>query len=331
MRVTTTRKPTLSDVAAEAGVSPKTVSRVVHNERYVAPETTKRVLAAIELLGFRPNLMAQSLALGSAPPSIGLIIEDLANPFFSAIARAVEIVALRRGYMLIVASSDEDPERERELMSTFLLRQVSGVIMVPSGNDHRYLISELEAGTPIVFLDRPPRRVKADTVLLDDVGGARAGVQHLLVQGHRRIGLVGDADSIYTARKRVEGYRRALAQWQIGPDSQLERLGSHSVETAEHSAAELLHLPDPVTAIFATNNRNCIGTLRAIRAARSSVSVVGFDEFELADLVSTRFATVSYDAAHMGTSAANLLFDRVADDSIPPRRITIPTQLVVHE
>jgi LacI family transcriptional regulator len=326
------RKPTLTDVAATAGVSPKTVSRVIHEERYVAPDTANRVREAIELLGFRPNMIAQSLRLGSAPPSIGLVIEDLANPFYSVIARAVEIVARRHGYMMIVGSSEEDPERERQLVGALLRRQVSGAIVVPSGGgDHSYLEPELKAGTPIVFLDRPPRRLEAaDTVLLDDVGGARAGVTYLLEQGHRRIGLVGDAESMYTARKRASGYRRALSTWGAVRDPQLERLGTHTVEAAETSAADLLALPEPPTAIFATNNRNCIGVLRAVSRSRANVEVVGFDEFDLADLISMPLTIVSYDAAELGTTAAELLFGRLANGGSPPRRIRISTRLVTH-
>src|SRR5262249_48315391 len=154
-------------------------------------------------------------------------------------------------------------------------------ILVPAGDDHNYLAPELVAGTPVVFLDRSPGKFKADVVLLDDIGGAKRAVAHLLARGHRRIGIVGDAATLYTAPRRLQGYRRALADWHITPDPALERLGSHNVHTAELAAAELLALPEPVTAIFATNNRNCIGVLRAVRKTDAETAIVGFDDFEL--------------------------------------------------
>ena len=324
----TSVKPTLRDVALRAGVSAKTVSRVVNGEKYVAAETIERVKEAIDALGFRPNAAAQSLRLGSNLPSIGLVIEDLANPFYSAVARAVEEVARARGHMVIVGSSEEDPEDERQLVNNLLRRLVNGLILVPAGDDHRYLEQEIESGTPIVFLDRPPGHLKADVVLLDDVGGAKGAVEHLLDQGHKRIGLVGDAPSLYTARKRAEGYRRALTNRGIRHDAALERMGSHSVESAEQSATELLSLPKPVSAIFATNNRNCIGVLRAVQKAGVDAAIVGFDDFELADLLSTPVTVVSYNAAEMGTRAAELLFDRLEGSTRPPRRIRMATRVV---
>ena len=169
----------MRDVASSAGVSLKTVSRVVNSEDGVRPATAARVEAAIAQLGFARNDVARSLRHGRAN-ALGLVIEDVANPFYSAIARTVEDAAHARNHILITGSCEEDAERERQLVLRLLRRSVDALLIVPAGDDHRYLQPELDDGIPIVFLDRPPRGVEADTVLLDNVGGARAAVAHLL-------------------------------------------------------------------------------------------------------------------------------------------------------
>ncbi len=160
------------------------------------------------------------------------------------------------------------------------------------------------------------------------MGGARQATQHLLDQGHRRIGMVGDLPHIFTAVERCEGYAEAMKAAGIGVDELLVRLGAHDVEAAEQATSELLALPDPPTAIFAGNNRNTIGALRATRAAGTRVALVGFDDFELADLLSTPVSVVTHSPADMGRQAAQLLCQRLAGDKAPPRRVRLPVELV---
>jgi LacI family transcriptional regulator len=318
----------MKDVAHAAGVSLKTVSRVVNAEPGVGAGTAERVTEAIAQLGFRRNDLARSLRRARSSAMLGLIIEDLANPFYSTIARAVEDVARRQGYVVITASSEESGERERELVATLLSRQVEGLLLVPAAHDHSYLRPELAMGTQVVFLDRPPRRLAADAVLLDDAGGARAGVEHLLTQGHRRIGVVGDPPGVYTIAERVRGYRTALDAWGVEVDEGLLRLGAHSVLQAEACARELLESPDPPTALFTTNNRASVGALRAMSAADGRVALVGFDDFELAEMLALPVTVVRHDPADMGRRAAELLFARLNGDEQPPRRVVLDTRLV---
>jgi LacI family transcriptional regulator len=317
----------MKDVAEAAGVCLKTVSRVVNGESGVGVDTARRVTDSIIRLGFRRNDLARSLRGSSA--MLGLVIEDLANPFYSSIARAVEDVARRRGYVVITASSEESAERERELVATLLSRQVEGLLLVPAAHDHGYLLPELAMGTPVVFLDRPPAGLEADAVLLDDAGGARAGVEHMLSQGHRRVGVVGDPPGVYTIAERVRGYRNALEAWGIEFDEALLRLDAHDVAKAEASTRELLELPDPPTALFTTNNRASVGALRALGAAGAGVALVGFDDFELADMLAVPVTVVRHEPADMGDRAAELLFARLTGDERPPQRIVLDTELVV--
>jgi LacI family transcriptional regulator len=316
----------MRDVAREAQVSLKTVSRVVNHEGGVRPDTAARVATAIAALGFRRNDMARVLRQGQASRTIGLVIEDVANPFYSAITRAVEQVARKRGYLLIAGSSDEDPAAERELLRLLCERRVDGLLVVPAGGDHRFLLPELRMGTAAVFMDRPAGSLDADTILIDNVGGARGAVEHLLARGHRRIGMVGDAGTIFTATERRRGYVEAVAAAGIPVDEALLRLGSHDAVAADAAARALLALPDPPTAIFAGNNRITIGALRAIRAARPGTALVGFDDFELADLLS--ITVVAHSPAEMGRQAAELLCRRLDGDRSPPQRIVLPTRLI---
>jgi len=320
----------MRDVASTAGVSLKTVSRVVNREPGVHAETAARVQAVIADLGFARNEVARTLRHGRAE-AIGLVIEDVANPFYSAIARTVENAAHARGHILITGSCEEDPEREQQLVHRLLRQSVDALLIVPAGADHRYLEPELAAGKPLVFLDRPPGRIEADTVLLDNRGGARAGVAHLLEHGHHRVAFVGDLPAVHTARERLAGYRRALVEADVPERSELVRAGTHDAAGAEETVRALLRLPVArrPTALFCANNRNTVGALRALRDHARPVAIVGFDDFELADMLATPVTVVRHVPEDMGRIAAELAYARLDGDDGPPQRRTIPCELVV--
>jgi LacI family transcriptional regulator len=320
-------RPTMVDVAGRAGVSLKTVSRVVNHEPGVRSATEARVRAALKALGYRANDMARNLRRGRSAATVGLVIEDVRNPFYSAIARAVEEVARERGYVVIIANSDEDSASERTAVGILLERRVGGLLMVPAGRDHAYLLDEVRLGTPVVFMDRPADSIDVDEILLDNVGGACRATEHLLAHGHRRIGVVGDPPSIHTIAERVAGYQQTLERAGIPVDESLIRVGAHDVQDTEAATRELMELSDPPSAIFATNNRACIGALHALRATDGHTALVGFDDFELANLL--QVTVVRHDPHEMGRRASELLFDRLAGDERPPRRIVLSTELVV--
>jgi LacI family transcriptional regulator len=323
-----TTRPTMRDVAVLAGVSLKTVSRVINDEPGVAAATAERVEAAIVELRFQRNDLARSLRQGVTSSTLGLVIEDVANPFYSAIAQAVESAARDRGYMLITASCEEDPARERELVQALLRRRVDALLLVPAARDHGYLVPEVAGGTPVVFLDRPPVGVDADCVLLDNLGGARSAVEHLLARGHERIAVIADPDRLFTAHERLAGYRQALEAAGVPVRDELVRLGSHDSAQAEAVVRELLALPPDrrPTALFAGNNRNTVGALRALRGTERPVALVGFDDFELADLLGT--TVVRHDSPSMGSHAAALAFERLESGERPPQRVVVPTELI---
>jgi LacI family transcriptional regulator len=317
----------MKDVARTAGVSLKTVSRVVNGEVNVAPGTAMRVTEAIEQLRFEPNDLARSLRRGHSSATLGLVIEDLGNPFYSAVAQAVEAAAREHGYLLITASGLEDAGRERELVTAMLRRRVDALVVVPAGTDHRY-VSAARGHVPVVFLDRPPGGFEADTVVHDNYGGARRAVEHLLKHGHTRIACVADSADLYTAGARVAGYRDALAAAGAAVDPVLIRTGNRDAAESQTAVEELLALADAArpTALFTANNRNTVGALRALAGSPRRAALVGFDDFELADLVGV--SIVRSQPALMGAEAAALVFARLAGDDRPPRHITIPCPLV---
>lgn len=318
----------MRDVAERAGVSLKTVSRVINAEPGVAADTAARVGTAIAELGFQRNDLARSLRQGRSSSTIGLVIEDVGNPFYSAIAQAVEQAARAHDCLLITSSCEEDPERERELVQALLRRRVDALLIVPASRDHAYLTHELGESTPIVFLDRPPEGIEADAVLLDNQGGARMAVEHLLQQGHRRIAYVADPDALYTAAERLAGYREAMAAAGAEVDPALVRLGSHDAAQAEAVVRELLALPNGQrpTALFCGNNRHTVGALHALRGLEHEVALVGFDDFELADLLGT--SVIRHDSQDLGLHAAALAFGRLDGMDGPPQRVTVETRLV---
>lgn len=243
--------------------------------------------------------------------------------------RAMEEVARQHGAMLLTASSDEDPERQRELIESLVSRRVAGLIVVTAAESHAYLEVEIARGLPVVFVDRPAGDLDCDAVVVDNERGAREGVSHLLRQGHRRIAVVGDHEHIYTVFTRLSGYREALADFGVEYDPRLIRLGCHQTAEAAAAAHELLDLAEPPTALFTTNNRATVGALRAMRSRDAQVAIVGFDDFELADLLSPPVTVVWHDAAEMGAIAARRLFERIAGHRSAGELLRLPCRLVV--
>jgi LacI family transcriptional regulator, galactose operon repressor len=322
----------MRDVAALAGVGLKTVSRVVNGESNVSAETRARVEAAIDRLDYRRDINASLLRrLGRKTATIGLVLEDVSNPFSSALHRAIEDRARERGVLLFTGSCDEDSDRERELIGTFRARRVDGIIVVPASGDHRYLLPEQRARTPLVFVDRPPRFINADSVISDNVGGAERAIAHLAASGHRRVGFLGDALEIQTAADRLQGYSLGLEALGVALDPAIVRTGLRSVDAAALAATELLRAGKPLTALFTAQNLVTIGALHALRqlGLEQETALVGFDDVELADLLEPAVTVVAQDPAAMGSAAADMLFRRLDGDDSPPEHVVIEVELIV--
>jgi DNA-binding LacI/PurR family transcriptional regulator len=323
-------RPTMRDVAAVADVSLMTVSRVVNGEPGVLPETAARVERAIRRLGYQRNDMARQLrSKGQRTHTIGVLVDDLANPFFAALVSAVGDAARLRKYVVLIGSSDDNLRREREVISAFCARRVDGLIVVPVTGSHRFLRVQLAAGTKVVCADRPADGLAVDTVVVDNRNGARGAVRHLLDRGHRRIGFLGDRDDIWTVQERYAGFAEALATAGLEPDPGLTRRGVQTRAAAAQAAASLARLPSPPTALFASNDLMTMGAIEGLQGRASHIALVGFDEFALADKLTPRVTVVAQDPAAIGATAAQLLFARIDGDTSPPRDVVLRTRLVV--
>jgi LacI family transcriptional regulator len=317
-------RPTMKDVASRAGVALKTVSRVVNGEPGVTPETTKRVLGAIQDLGFRRNESARLLRTGRTA-TLGFITDNCSDPDYAAALRAVEDVARDHGFLVFTGSTEGDPSREEGLALALCARRVDGLVIAPVNGDHDYLASEIEAGVATVFILRPPGLGGADVVLADERGGARAAVAHLIAQGHQRIGYLDGDLTGYRSRQLVGGYAEAMATAGLAVDPAWTMLSPQRL------------LDSAVTAVLCGSREHTLRALRALATAGHTltargptrrVAVVGFGDFGLADLISPGVTVVSYDPGEIGRIAAELLLRRISGEDGLPRRVEVPTRLI---
>ena len=323
--------PTIRDVAALAGTSLKTVSRVVNGEPGVSPELGERVRVAIERLDYRRNLAASNLRRsGGRTRSIGLLLSNVVNPLDGAIQRAIEEVALDRDVVVIASSIDEDAERERAMVGVFTARRVDGLIMKAAGHDQSYLSDQRRMNMALVFVDRPPAFLNADTVVVDNETATTRGIAQLIANGHRRIGYMGALHTIVTAEQRLAGYRNALAAARIEADESLIKMDMQNSEHSQAVARELLRGDDPPTALFAAQNMITIGVVRALRELdlHRSIAVIGFDDVPLFDVLEPAVTVLAQDAWAIGRQAATALFDRLDGSNAPMRTHVIPVTFV---
>lgn len=324
--MTETRRPTLRSVAEEAGVSFKTVSRVVNEESGVSPELTARVRAAVDKLGYRPDHRARNLRRSSTTTStIGVLHNDVSNPFFSTILRGVEDVAAENNYLVLSASTDADQEREGRMIAAFMERRIDGLIIVPSSGALANLGPELDRGTPVVLLDLEIGDVELDLIRSDHERGATRAATHLIDHGHRRIAMLGDDERFFSARLRLVGYRNALAEAGIDHDPSLVHLGEHSAEQWRTIVLDVLAADNPPTAIFSAQNFVTEAVVRTLRELelQNRIAVVGYDDLALADLVEPGITVVPQQPELLGRTAAELLIGRVEGDTSPTARILI--------
>lgn len=324
-------RPTMRDVANLAGVAIKTVSRVMNDVPTVDSELAARVIVASEKLGYRRNLTASNLRrLDGRTHTIGLLLDDVGNPYAARIHRAIEDLARERNFVLLAGSLDEDPARERTLTRALIDRRVDGLIVMPVGDDHRYVVSEQLAGTSFVFIDREPVPLLADAVTAHNRRGSKEGVKHLIDGGHRRIAYFGDSQSIFTARRRFAGYSEAMTEngLTVEPELVFHDLGTTTAAAA--AATALLsssHAPD---AIFASQNLVTIGIVEALHhlQLQETIAFVGFDDVPLGALVRPGITVVAQNPTAIGKLAAERLFARIDGDQSAPYSYSIATELV---
>ena len=314
----------MRDVAERAGVSFKTVSRVVNAEAGVSDDLLVRVEEAIAELGYRPDDRARHLRQGGTRTgAIGFVLVDVANPFFSSILRCIEEVARHHGYLVLAGSSDGLQEREDQLVEAFVARRVDGLIVVSSGSGNGPLRHELERHTPLVFLDLEPADLTVDLVRSDHYGGAVLATRHLLAHGHRDIAFFGDLPSVFSAGLRLDGYRAAMAEAGVPVDEHRVVHGRHGSDVWRQVILDHLAGERP-TALFTAQNFITVGATRALHelGLHEAIAHVGFDDVELADVVQPGITVVPQQPLELGRRAAERLFARIAGlDALPTREV----------
>jgi LacI family transcriptional regulator len=318
----------MKDVASTAGVSLKTVSRFVNGEPNIDPELAQRIAQAIEKLGYRRNLNAASLRPGWTSKMVGLIIGDLANPYYSSLARAIEVRLSHEGYMLIVSSSEEDGGRHDRILDRLMEQRVDGLIVVPPRRMERAWSEIPPPLPPLVFVDRPGDHPQADTVIADNAGGASAAVGALCREGSRSIAFIGDLPDIYTVWERYRGYCSALAEHGLDPAAQPIVADAHTQEDACDRVLKLLSA-GTADALFTVNNRLSLGALQAFQIFGSSLPMIGFDDFDAAQLARPELSVVSQDVESMGAYAADLLLRRIGGENGMGETKVLPTKLIL--
>lgn len=301
---------TMQDVAALARVSAKTVSRVYNDDPHVDPDTRARVTAALESLNYVPNTIATSFRAGHTA-AVGVAVPDIADPFFASIARAIEDRARQNDMAVFITSLGTDGAAEQGLVESLLRRQLSGLIIAPTGVDHEYLKRWI-GRTPTVFVDRAANGITADSFVDDDHGGAVIATEHLLAKGHRRIAFIGDNSDIPTTRNRLAGYGDALAARDLTVDDALVVTGVMDRGEAVAALRDLMALEDPPTALFLSNARVAMDCVPGIQLLHlDDVAFVGFGDFPLADAVCPPVTVIDQNPAELGRQAIERILGRI--------------------
>lgn len=329
---------TVKDIARVAEVSPMTVSRVLSGGKNVRPALREHVERVIAEVGYHRNENARSLRPGQRSGLVGVMITNIGNPYYAGVVQGIEQVVAATGRRILVGTTNEDGDLERQLLSDFLGRQVEGLIVVPVGQDaERFSTTHLH-DVPLVLASRTVDDVAADAVLIDDVQGARTATSILLDDDHRRIAFLGNKVTVSTGQRRLRGFRTAFAEHGAEPDEHLIVLGLQDTATAEQAMRDLLELPAPPTALFAANNRISVGAIRAIAKALAAGTlaapprIVAFDSFDLADMAPVPLSVVDHDPAELGRVAGRMLLSRLdgSADGEPPRFVELPVHVVHH-
>jgi LacI family transcriptional regulator len=326
------KNPTIKQVADLAGVSTATVSRVLDDSSGVSQELIDRVRNAVRILDYHPNRAARNLRKRVAQ-TVGVVISDIQNPFFTSVVRGIEKVLLEADFILLFCNSDEDPKREKLHLSNLKSEGVAGIILATTRSDAESYQQLLNNRIPLVGIDRTPEQLSMDVVSVTNTRGAFNAVTHLADLGHRRVGMISGPRQLSTARERYEGFVEAVKSREIDPVDDLVQFSDFR-QTGGYSAMQaLLDLPEPPTAVLVANNLMTLGALQAIHERNlvipDQIAVVGFDDMPWATSLQPPLTAVAQPTYELGMTAAQLLLDRLRDPERTFRHVVLETQLMV--
>lgn len=319
--------PTIYEVAAQAGVSPATVSRVFNGQN-VSADKAKRVRDAARSLGFTPNRVARTLRLQNSEV-IALVIPDIENPFFTSMARGVEDVAQAAGYSVVLCNTDEDHDKEARYLDIAVGANMAGVILAAAG-DHSDLDALIRRKRPIVAVDRSPHGYDIDAVTVDNRAGGLAATTTLADQGFRRIACITGPRDVETATLRADGWRDAVTARKLDGGNQYLKYADFRVDGGHKAMGELLELPEPPDAVFVANNLMGVGALHLLAERGTLPPAFGMAVFGDLPIISPTpmgITVISLPARHLGVTAADLLLKRINGDDQPPRTVVLRNQI----
>ena len=319
------------DIAKLAGVSSATVSRVISGSRPVSPDLRERVLATVERFDYQPSQLGRNLRRGRTA-TVGVLMSDVENPHFAAMAKYLEEALYRRGAPVLFCNTGEDPSKQSSYLEVMAAERVTGVVISPALEGDAAVSRLMDLGTPVVAVDRPLSDPRADLVVVNNAAASEAGTQLLIDAGCRRIGCIGGREGVWTTTERLAGYRSAMDKAGLASHSVLSEF---TVEMGYRAAATLLDEPGDLDGLMIANNQMAIGALRLLRARQIRVPqqlrVVAFDDPPWADLIQPRLTTIAQPIREMAEAAVEQLFRRLDDPSLPPGRVTFDCELKVRE
>jgi LacI family transcriptional regulator len=326
------KRATLEDVARAAGVGPMTVSRTINGHPYVSEATAKKVRAAIRKLDYRPNHAARMLT-GQLSRSIGLIVPDIADTFFSVVIQAVQETARESGYLVWLAASGGDPSIEAAQVEMMTHQPVDGILLVPVDPRNNYLKTLAAGFLPIVTIDRPIEVAKTDSVGVENKAGARMAVEHLIQHGYKRIICLAANAHLLTIKERFAGFRESMQRARLPRDREVVLSSQASAKAA---LSKLFSSHNRPQALFTANNASTIWVLEALREMKmeigKDVALVGFDDVNFYTLVTPPISTVRQPAAELGSISARLLLQRIKGElKGPSLRTVLPVTLILRE
>ncbi|CAM4085030.1 LacI family transcriptional regulator [Paenibacillus alkaliterrae] len=327
-------KATIYDVAREAGVSIATVSKVINAKGKISQERREEIFAIMERLHYQPSVIASALT-GKHTFTLGLLIPDIANPFFGEVARAVEDRGHQLGYSVIICSTDNKDERIEQYISVLKQKRVDGII-IGTGMENTDILRDLGESMPVVIIGREVSAVSVHTVVADDWQGGRSAAEHLLLLGHRRMAVLSESLTVSSSRERLHGFKQRLGEEGVMMSERHVRPCKQRMEDGKREAAALLQGSDRPTAIFCCNDLLAVGALQAAKEAGirvpSELSVVSFDNTILASVTDPPLTSIAQPMEQLGASAVDLLLEQFAQEAPTVKhRIALRTELIVRE
>ncbi len=329
---------TIKEIAQRAGVSIATVSNVITGAVRVSQKLRRRVEAVIQETDYHPDHVARSLKM-KRTRLLGMVISDITNPFFPQLVRGAEDVALRNNYLLITFNSDDQVDRERRILSVLRTRRVDGILLVvaPQSGESSHIRNVVRAGIPLVCVDRLAPGLPVDSVTVDNAGGTRECIEHLLWRGHRRIGIITGPNSLQNSRERSDGYMTALREAGVAIDPRLVREGDFRVESGYNLGRQILQLPDRPSALFISNYTMALGLLKAAEDLQlrcpKDLAIAIFDDLPFLFAFRPHLTAVSQPAYEMGCKSVELLLNRIEgrEKSAVPVSVRLRTELKIRE